>query len=739
MILGLIFEKINGYKDGSYYTPTEITDYMAKYAIEQTILAKVKNQFHLDYSDFSEFKAQFPHFSEEERNGIKNIIRTLTVVDPAVGSGHFLVSTLNVLLSLWFEFAMIDIPRKYELKVENGDVQMYENGELFSYRRNDPESMEFQKAIFQAKKEIIENNLFGVDINKKSVEIARLRLWIELLKNAYYKDDGTMETLPNIDINIKEGDSLLASMPALDFDIFSSGKDIPDYKRIWKQYQNASDKSTKKEIVEQLMQKRAELKKKIVGGNDQYNDFIWTIDFPQILNDDGDFKGFDIAIGNPPYIQLQKNKGKLADLYSDMHYETLKRTGDIYCLFYERGLKLLQPNGVLCYITSNKWMRADYGEKLREFFLKYNPLLLINLGPSIFEEATVDTNILVVAKSANENKLKGYSLTEEGLDNLEDLVKKNAMKLDKPGTGPWFIGSDAVQQLKQKIEQIGKPLKNWDIHINYGIKTGLNKAFIIDTATKTKILADCKDENERKKTEEIIKPILRGRDIEKYFYKWAELWVIFIPWHFPLQKNKNIQGSSKEAEKEFQKQFPAIYGHLLQYKDELLKRNKDEIEIRYEWYAMQRCANTYYTEFEKEKIVWGGFSSNASFSFVEKGMFVNAPANILISNNGYTKFLCGIMNSKIFDWEFKQVGIFLGQAFEWGKQSVEKIPIPPVTSQNQPLVSQIESLVDQILLKKQSTDDSDTSGLEQQIDQLVYQLYDLTPNEIALVESSVNH
>jgi hypothetical protein len=529
-------------------------------------------------------------------------------------------------------------------------------------------------------------------------------------------------------------------MPALDFDIFSSGKDIPDYKRIWKQYQNASDKSTKKEIVEQLMQKRAELKKKIVGGNDQYNDFIWTIDFPQILNDDGDFKGFDIAIGNPPYIQLQNNGGKLADLYSDMHYETLKRSGDIYCLFYERGLKLLQPNGTLAYITSNKWMRAGYGEKLREFFLKYNPLLLVDLGPNVFEEATVDTNILVVAKSANENKLKGYSLTEEGLDNLEDLVKKNAMKLDKPGTGPWFIGSDAVQQLKQKIEQIGKPLKNWDIHINYGIKTGLNKAFIIDTATKTKILVDCKDEDERKRTEEIIKPILRGRDIGKYFYKWAELWVIFIPWHFPLQKNKNIQGSSKEAEKEFQKQFPAVYGRLLQYKDALLKRNKDEIGIRYEWYAMQRCANTYYADFEKEKIVWQEIVREPSFAYDKDKTYCEATTFIMTGKN--LKYLLSVLNStpgSLFFKKFFAGGGLGSEGYRYKKSFLENLPIPSITSQKQPLVSQIESLVDQILLKKQSTDDSNTSRLEQQIDQLVYQLYDLTPDEIALVESSVNH
>jgi len=732
MVLGLIFEKINGYKDGSYYTPTEITDYMAKYAIEQTILAKARNQFHLDYSNFSEFKAQFPRFSEEERNGIKDIIRTLTVVDPAVGSGHFLVSALNVLLSIWFDFAMIAVPQKYELKAEKGDVQMYENGELFSYRRSDPEGMVFQKAVFQAKEEIIENNLFGVDINTKSVEIACLRLWIELLKNAYYKPDGTMETLPNIDINIKEGDSLRASMPSLDLNLFSYGRDLPDYKKVWKQYQNTPDKGAKKVIAEQLAQKRTELKKKIVGGDDQYDDLIWTIDFPQILNDDGSFRGFDVAIGNPPYIQLQNNGGKLADLYSAMHYETLKRTGDIYCLFYEQGTKLLRENGTLAYITSNKWMRVGYGEKLRGFFLKNNPLLLVDLGPDIFDEATVDTNILVMSKSRNKNELRGFTLTKDGLDNLASLVKNETVKIDHPGSDSWLIGSDAVQQLKQKIERIGKPLKDWGIHINYGIKTGLNEAFIIDTATKERL---CRKDP---RSAEVLEPLLRGRGISRYHIEWRGWWLVYVPWHFPLNQDPSIKGVSSVAEAAFRKNYPALYDHLLQYKSSLENRNKAETGIRYEWYALQRFASDYVKEFAKPKITWQRVTKQPTFCLAPPGMYIHDSMAFFTCKERDTSLLLGILNSSVIRFYFEQIAHQYGNTgFLCSNQYVEKLPLVNVSPGER---SSIERYVAILIGQPQvpALSSITESKAESAIDQLVYQLYDLTPGEIALIESSVN-
>jgi len=241
--------------------------------------------------------------------------------------------------------------------------------------------------------------------------------------------------------------------------------------------------------------------------------------------------GFDIVLGNPPYIQLQKsydqnsiyadlykdqNHKKYADLYKDQNYKTFDREGDIYCLFYERGVELLREGGLLAYITSNKWMRTGYGEKLREYFATHtNPLLLIDLGPDVFESATVDPNILLLQRAPNQNRLRAFTYTNR-TQSLRDAMQAHAAPMPPLTKDAWFIGGDAEHRLKQKIERIGKPLREWDVKIRRGILTGLNEAFIINTATRDNILKKCKDDDERQRTEDIIKPILHGRDIKRY-------------------------------------------------------------------------------------------------------------------------------------------------------------------------------------------------------------------------------
>jgi len=444
--------------------------------------------------------------------------------------------------------------------------------------------------------------------------------------------------------------------------------------------------------------------------------------------------GFDIVIGNPPYIQLQKAydaKRKYADLYIGEGYTTFDRRGDIYCLFYERGVELLRPNGILAYITSNKWMRAGYGEKLRDYFAKHtNPLLLIDLGPGVFESATVDTNILLLQRAPNQNRLRAFTYTDRA-QSLRDAARAYSRPMPPLAKDAWFIGGDAEHRLKQKIEAIGKPLREWGVNIYYGIKTGLNDAFIIDTATRQRILDACKDAAERQRTEALIKPILRGRDIKRYTYEWKGLWVIFIPWHFPLHEDTTIQGASEKAEKEFRRLYPSVYGHLQQYKYQLMTRNKDETGIRYEWYALQRCAATYYAEFEKEKVVWPSVGETL-YCLVSAGFFV-------LDTNYFTTSLgiyhIGLLNSCLIRSYINSVDTKLGESvYRHYKYNFERIPIPPITPQNQPLVAQIEALVDQILARKRGNPHADTRDLERDIDQLVYRLYDLTPDEIRLVE-----
>jgi len=444
--------------------------------------------------------------------------------------------------------------------------------------------------------------------------------------------------------------------------------------------------------------------------------------------------GFDIVIGNPPYIQLQKafnEKQKYADLYKNENYKTFERTGDIYALFYEKGIDILNKNGSLCYITSNKWMRANYGKSLRKFFSGNNPLKLIDLGPGIFEAATVDTNILLVqnirALVANNvsheftnKKLKALTLTDK--NKLNNLSDKDFTTLTDLSEQSWVILSPQEQIIKEQTEKVGTPLKDWDINIYRGVLTGFNEAFIINGKTKDELIA--KDP----KSAEIIKPILRGRDIKRYKAEFVDLWLIFITWHFPLHKDPSISGASQKAEKAFREQYPAIYNHLLQYKEKLSKRNKAETGIRYEWYALQRCAATYYTEFEKEKIVFQEMVQYSSFIYDTQNNFSLDTGRILTGER--IKFLTALLNSSLFFYSIKN---FYGG----GSLGTKGVRMKHTFFERFPAIRTkktyfIETLVDYILYLKDPTNGNLTERADNEhialffedvIDGCVFELY----------------
>ncbi|MFW5674493.1 MAG: Eco57I restriction-modification methylase domain-containing protein, partial [Rikenellaceae bacterium MAG02] len=818
-VLGLIFEKINGYRDGSYFTPGFITMYISRQTIRRAVVKKFRENENIDFDSFDDVKNYCKiHHKTEDIRRFNSYINSIKICDPAVGSGHFLVSALNELIAIKSELNILaddGILIDCEVSVDNDElIVINKYNKPYEYYLIDGikpsnEAQQIQRILFNEKAQLIENCLFGVDINTKSVLICRLRLWIELLKNAYYipPDYKELETLPNIDINIKCGDSLVSRFNLIDskqnikkINGVDTKNLIAKYKKLVVFYKSTTDKDTKQKVEEEIkklkekfsdisdpqdpdfkkLREKQSLLNQIstqipIGFDESYvkawrenldklikevselqniydekqktiykNAFEWRFEFPEVLNDDGDYVGFDAVIGNPPYIQLQKaynDTMKYADLYKTMNYETFDRTGDIYCLFYERGIQIAKDNGILCYISSNKWMRAGYGEKLRNFFLKYNPLLLLDLGPGIFESATVDTCIMMLQKNdmskSNQYSLKAVTITKERNLPLEidKQVKGKSVTLSKLSKDAWFIGSEAEQKLKEKIENLGKPLKDWDVKIYYGIKTGFNEAFIIDDIKRQEILDNCKDEDERRRTENIIKPILRGRDIKRYYYEWAGLWVIFIPWHFPLHNDASIQGASEKAENEFIKQYPSVYNHLLQYKESLSKRNKEETGIRYEWYALQRCAATYYPEFEKEKVVYGQFQDYAEYALAGKGIFLSSN-EYMIGGNYNKKYFLAVLNSKLIQWYLRNITGVMGEKLKIGQKSnFIKIPIPVIDSSNQLTVSQIESLVDKILAAKKTNHAADTTAWEKEIDQLVYQLYELTDEEIAIVEN----
>ena len=754
-VLGLIFEKINGYKDGSFFTPAFITQYMCREAIERIVIQKFNAHYGYSCKTLTDIHNQ--DFNKAEAIAI---LDSITLCDPAVGSGHFLVSALNCLIAIRAELGLLQDEKGKRLKdytfsIDNDElIVLDEDGEIFHYNPNSAESLRVQKTLFELKRRIIENNLFGADINNNSVNICRLRLWIELLKNAYYQDDThELETLPNIDINIKCGDSLKNKYPVAVGesinDIFLQ-KYVASYKKAVLDYKQTCDKAQKQEVRKSIEQ----IKYHMLHDGSQLNIFDteanqtaqndslfahsleWMIEYPEVLDDAGKFAGFDIIIGNPPYIQLQADGGKLAMLYapnttkkgdSRNNYKTYARTGDIYCLFYERGYQLLKPNGILCFITSNKWMRAGYGEKTREFLSsQMTPDILIDFaGIKVFENATVDTNILLVTKAVNaQRKCTAVSCQDAKMDdikNLSDYVQSHSDKIDFNTSDSWVIMSEIEQSIKGKIEAVGIPLRDWDIQINYGIKTGYNDAFVITTDKRDEILANCQNEEERARTSEIIRPILRGRDIKRYSYDWADLWLIYIPWHFPLHEDDSIQGASEKAEEAFKTQYSTIYQHLLAYKEALLARNKAETGIRYEWYAMQRWGANYSDDFNKPKIMWKRVGSILRFSYDDTGKL--GLDSTCFATGVEIAYLCCVLNSPMGHFLLKEAPKTGTGDLLISVQAVEPIKVPELE----------DSSVFATYLQRYMDGDAE---VEKEINAQIYTLYNLSQEEIEYIENT---
>ena len=751
-VLGLIFEKINGYKDGSFYTPSTITEFMAKNVIEKTVIKKFNDAFEWNCESIEDIR-----FKLQLQGSIKlykranDIINSIHICDPAVGSGHFLVSALNQLIYVKARLGIIfvngtnELLRDCDIYVQD-DVLMVTDaqGNPFTYHKENKASQRIQETLFNEKRTIIEHCLFGVDLNDKAVQICHLRLWIELLKNAYYKNN-VMETLPNIDINIKTGNSLFSKMPCSPGQkIFKSNvtaemkRRLAEYKNDVDAYRHESSKDRKKDIrrrisaIKELVYthtqqlslfKQYETKDKI------YRDsFDWGIEFPDLLTDDYVFIGFDVVVMNPPYIQLQtsiNNSGeKLGDRYSDMKYETFAKTGDIYCLFFERAINLTVNHGYDAWICSDKWMKAGYGKATRQYLASHgNMLALIEVGAGVFESATVNTEISFYQKAQRKEltyNVKSLELKEKSLQTLTDNDFVD-ISMGKKGDPITILPAEA-QAIIKKMQRIGTPLSDWNIHLNYGIKTGLNDAFIISGEKKDELIAD------EPKDAELIHPILKGKNIKRYEIINNDEWVIYVPWHFPLNNDPNITHASIDAEERFKTEYPVLYAYMESFYDDLSNRNKSETGIRYEWYALQRYGAKYWKHFAEEKIVWGNLCQSAQYSIADQNVYINAPANMITPGN---KYLLAVLNSKLGDWYIRQFGVERnGGYFEYKPMFVEKLPVPEIPDDKQ---KEFIEIVDEILAAKKNKEN--TLEMENQIDQMVYKLYKLSDDEINYISS----
>ena len=663
-LLGKVFENLLGAynpetketarnQSGSFYTPREIVNYI----VDESLIAYLgDNSFvrSIFRNAFTFDKAKVDDYQK-----IAEKLKEVKVLDPACGSGAFPMGLLN---------RMIDI-----------------------LERISPD-----EHIYDLKLSVIENCLYGSDIQSIAAQITKLRFFISLIcdceKDASKPNFG-IPTLPNLETKFVSANSLIAKKkkPAQG-NLFENPEIEPtknELAEIRHKHFSAKSASTKHRLREKdhaLREKLAKLlsddnnfgpedAKQLAAWNPYDQNAVSPFFDPEWMFGVAD--GFDIVIGNPPYIQLQNNGGELAQLYEGCGYSTFARTGDIYCLFYERGWQLLKKNGHLCYITSNKWMRAGYGEKTRGFFAnKTNPMLLIDFaGVKIFESATVDTNILQFSKSSNQHKTICAVTNKQNKDsvkNLSDFVQQQNSVCDFGSSDSWVVLSPIEQSIKKKIEAVGTPLRDWNINIYRGVLTGCNEAFIINTEKRDEILANCQTDDERTRTAELIRPILRGRDIKRYGYEWAELWLIAA---FP-SRHYNIDD------------YPSVKQYLLSYGIEKLEQtgkvhnvNGDKVKSRKKtnnkWFETQDSIS-YWEDFSKPKIMYSEIVRSPQFYLDEQGQFFPEATTFILTGE-HLRYLYNIFHSKVFTYFFKHfyAGGGLGEdGYRYKKVFFEKLPIP---------------------------------------------------------------
>ncbi|MDP1994636.1 MAG: TaqI-like C-terminal specificity domain-containing protein, partial [Ignavibacteria bacterium] len=480
-------------------------------------------------------------------------------------------------------------------------------------------------------------------------------------------------------------------------------------------------KHEEKKLEETIKKLREELDGE--AGNVIYNNaFEWRFEFPEALDDEGNFVGFDVVIGNPPYYSLSKMRG-FQSVFEK--YSTYTKGADIYCLFYEKGWQILNNKGLLTFITSNSWLRSQYGEPLRKFFVeKVNPKVLINFEDvQLFEEATVESNILLVKKEVFTNQLKYVAVNGNTNDNLKNYFDRHGASSTDLDLMGWSLGNRIENELKKKIETHSTLIKNLDVTMNYGIKTGFNDAFFIDSNTKEKLL------KENPQLTEFVKPAIRGRDISKYSLASNDVFLILI-------KNGWTNSITDEIDKEsfLKNKFPSLYNHFRTINDTIKGKGKGlllrEDQGDY-WWELRPCA--YYDDFEKEKIIWGELSNKPKFAYDDNKLYANNTIFFIVGKN--LKYLLAILNSKLSEWYFNQIATSSGMGTNrWLKYKVELLPIKDITEKEQ---KPIVILVDKILSAKKKNPQADTSALETEIDNLVYQLYGLTEEEINIVEGKV--
>ncbi|EIY8516023.1 class I SAM-dependent DNA methyltransferase [Campylobacter coli] len=790
-VLGNVFEKLNGYKEGSFYTPSFITSYMCKESITKVVLDKFNAQFDLDAKDISELRKSL---RKEDKKAQKELLNSIKICDPAVGSGHFLVSALNVMLSIYDELNLFD--EEFYLEVQNDEILITNHkGEFIEYKRpSTPKDKAhlIQQELFHTKKDIIENNLFGVDINPNSCEITKLRLWIELLKHSFYQsfDDENyhdLKTLPNIDINIKCGNSLVS--------YFETGKSLSHYpnikermskyKRIVKDYKEGfyTDKNLITKEIKNLQESfknfclkdkfNKEIKQLTNGANEyskKYGDFLadehhdekfksffsknmfefsfdekvaikefanlkkeydnifnlesnhpfeWRFEFPEILDDDGNFKGFDLIIGNPPYIKENDNK----DLFTNTKkLRTYQGKMDIWYHFVGRGFDILKNNGYLAFIATNNWVTNSGAKKLRNIVLEESQILsLVDFSSfMVFDSASIQTMIMQFQKIKPPKNYEFHfakittqtPIYEDALSLLKNEKTQNNEILSINLTPKKFIDKTLnftksdYEELFNKIQKYGKFYLE-ESEVAQGIVPAIDEAFVI------------KDKNVFSKNEQcFIKEYYTGLS-GKFYSSFTDKYLIYL-------SNKNYSGNLDD--------LPNLKQHFQKYK-EILKESK----IKYKtpnkpYFYLHREREEKFFKKGEEKIISQVRCIEPIFVYSNENFYGSRALFFIQTCRINLKYLTGVLNSKLIAFWLKHKGKIQGNLFKIDKEPLLNIPVVNINSKNEKLANKLISLVDEILKAKEQDKNANTQELENKINSLVYKLYNLTEDEIKIIE-----
>ncbi len=811
-VLGNVFEKLNGYKEGSFYTPSFITSYMCKESITKVVLDKFNAQFDLDVKNINELRKSL---RKEDKKAQKELLNSIKICDPAVGSGHFLVSALNVMLSIYDELNLFD--EEFYLEVQNDEILITNHkGEFIEYKcPKTPKDKAhlIQQELFHTKKDIIENNLFGVDINPNSCEITKLRLWIELLKHSFYQsfDDGNyhdLKTLPNIDINIKCGNSLVS--------YFETGKSLSHYpnikermgkyKRIVKDYKEGfyTDKSRINQEIKNLKISfknfcfADKFKKEMKSFNDKcekyskkYGNFLavddenlkffvsanltlfdfdekeaakefanlkkeydsifnlesnhpfeWRFEFPEILDDDGNFKGFDLIIGNPPYIRIQ-GLDKNSSQYYKKHFKVASKNYDIYILFIEQCFKLIKKQGVISFIMPHKWFNADFGVNLREFAKDKISKIISFEEFQIFDASTYtalqwfENNSLHLKFIQADKNIK----TKEEMSNFIFNLKEENFKMinkKKLSSSFWSFEENSNQEIFSKINQ-HISVKDIFSKIFQGLATSKDSVYFLKDCQENKISVKGYSKELDKEVEiekEILKPLLVGDSFHRYEKPISNSMVLF-PYY--RQDNTDVKKMCLYDENELKSKFPKAWEYLKECESILRARENGRLSSDDLWWRYIYPKNQ--TLFNKEKLLCPDICNNTHFVLDNLGEFYFTTTIYgYVRNEEYKnldyKYLMAVLNSSLTWWFLQKTSVVMRGGFYRIKPAyIEKFCIPKINSKNEKIADELINLADDILKAKEQDKNANTQELENKINSLVYKLYNLTEEEIKIIEN----